>query len=319
MQALVLGNGIGFDAEYETPRPGPGEALIKTSLAGICATDLELVKGYAGFSGIPGHEFVGVVVQAHDSSRIGQRVVGDINCPCGSCPTCKRGDGNHCPDRTALGIRGKDGAFADYFTLPVANLRPVPKSLDDRAAVFAEPLAAALEITRQVHIKPDDEVAVLGDGRLGLLAVQALALTGCELTLIGRHPEKWALLKEKPIRACRAEELPEGFTARVVVDCTGNESGFSQARKLVRPRGFLVMKSTFAGQTRITPSSLVVDEITMIGSRCGPLTAALRLLASGLIEVEPLIEAEFALEKGEEAFKLAAKKGSLKVLLRPDG
>jgi alcohol dehydrogenase len=317
MQALIIDKNLRFDAKHSKPLPDLGEALIKTSLAGICATDLALLKGYAGFSGIPGHEFVGVVELADDPSLIGQRVVGEINSPCRSCPTCNRGDFNHCPQRSALGIRNKNGVFADYFTLPQTNLHLVPKALSDQQAVFTEPLAAALEILQQIKIGPNDSVAVLGDGRLGILIAQVLALTGCDLTVIGRHKSKWATLTKKAIRVSLADQLPENYSAKVVVECTGQNQGFAQARKFVQPRGYLVIKSTFNGNTMVDLSALVVDEITVIGSRCGPFKEALKLLAAGSVEVEPLIDAEFPLKDGVAAFKMAQEKGRMKILIRP--
>ncbi|MBF0445947.1 MAG: alcohol dehydrogenase catalytic domain-containing protein [Magnetococcales bacterium] len=317
MQALVIDNGVHFDSGFARPVIKPGEALIKTVLAGICATDLELLHGYANFQGVPGHEFVGVVEVADNPSLIGQRVVGEINCPCKSCATCLRGDTNHCPNRLALGIRHKNGVFADYFTLPQANLHIVPAGISDRQAVFTEPLAAALEILEQVHIAPGDTVVVLGDGRLGILIAQVLALTGCDLVVVGRHPSKWGLLLNKSIKVCLAKDLEEGYLAKVVVECSGSSGGFTQARKLVQPKGYLVLKSTFNSDTLVDLSSLVVDEISVIGSRCGPFSTALRLLASGNVEVEEMIGGEFHLKNGVEAFKKAKEKGVVKILLKP--
>ncbi|MBF0382113.1 MAG: alcohol dehydrogenase catalytic domain-containing protein [Magnetococcales bacterium] len=317
MQALVIDNGVHFEQNHKKPVIKPGEALIKTSLAGICATDLELLQGYAGFTGIPGHEFVGVVEDADNKALIGKRVVGEINCPCNNCATCKRGDHNHCPNRLALGIRNKNGVFADYFTLPQSNLHIVPDSITDQQAVFTEPLAAALEILEQVHIGPADPVLVLGDGRLGILIAQVLALTGCDLVVVGRHPSKWNILNKKSIKTCLAKDLPEGYQAKVVVECSGSSNGFSQARDLVRPKGYLVLKSTFKSKTEVDLSSLVVDEINITGSRCGPFSPALRLLQAGLIEVEEMISGEHPLNRGVEAFKKAQEKGVLKILLRP--
>jgi alcohol dehydrogenase len=316
MQALVINKGIHFDGRYPQPIAKPGEAVIKTVLGGICATDVELLNGYAGFHGVVGHEFVGIVEQADNPDLIGKRVVGEINSPCNSCPTCNRGDGNHCPKRLALGIRKQDGVFADRFTLSQANLHLVPESITDRQALFTEPLAAALEILSQIHIGPGDSVAILGDGKLGLLIAQVLALTGCDLLLIGRHQERLNLLTKNTVKGCGTEQLPEGYSAKIVVECTGNSSGFAQARKLVQPRGYLVLKSSYSEDCLVDLSSLVVDEITLIGSRCGPFAAALRLLEAGLIETEPLIEAEFPLNRGVEAFGVAQQKGKMKVLLR---
>ncbi|MBF0358366.1 MAG: alcohol dehydrogenase catalytic domain-containing protein [Magnetococcales bacterium] len=316
MQALVINKGIHFDGKYPQPLPKPGEAVIKTLLGGICATDIELLKGYADFNGVAGHEFVGIVEQADNPALIGKRVVGEINTPCNSCPTCNRGDGNHCPNRLALGIRMQNGVFAERFTLSQANLHLVPDSLSDRQALFTEPLAAALEILSQIHIGPKDSVAILGDGKLGLLIAQVLALTGCDLLLIGRHPERLKLLTRQTVKACSTDQLPKGYSAKIVVECTGNSRGFAQARKLVQPRGCLVLKSSYSENCLVDLSSMVVDEITLIGSRCGPFAAALRLLESGLIETEPLIEAEFSLNQGVEAFETAQQKGTMKVLLR---
>lgn len=320
MRALVYdGETLRLREDYPQPVPPPGEALVRVRLAGICNTDLEIVRGYMGFRGVLGHEFVGTVVECADEaegrSLLGRRVVGEINAYCGECPTCRAGNPTHCPNRTTLGIWGRDGAFAEYLTLPIRNLHPVPDGLPDEAAVFTEPLAAALEILEQVHIRPTDRVIVLGDGKLGLLVAQVIALLGCDLTVVGRHPEKLAILARRGIPTALADET-DGLAADVVVECTGRPEGFATAKRLLRPRGTLVLKSTYHGRVEADLTSLVVDEISLVGSRCGPFPPALRLLQQGLVDVRPLISATYPLSQGEEAFARAAEPGTLKVLLR---
>lgn len=317
MRALLYTRKLELDPDYPNPRPAANEALIRVVLAGICNTDLEIMRGYGGFTGVLGHEFVGIVQDAPDPSWIGQRVVGEINCPCGQCPTCRRGDTTHCPARTTLGIHRRDGVLADLCTLPLANLHRVPDGMRDEQAVFVEPLAAALEITDRVHVRPTERVVVIGDGKLGLLVAQVLRLTGCDLTVIGRHDEKLAILKKHKVQTLAEAAVPLDLDADVVVDCTGHPDGLALARRLMRPRGRLVLKSTFHGDNQINLSSLVVDEVSLIGSRCGPFAPALRLLAHGLVEVEPLIDSVYALDDGLAAMARAASKGVLKVLVRP--
>jgi len=314
MRALVYDGQLRLVRDYPRPELPPEEALVRVRLAGICNTDLEIVRGYMGYRGVLGHEFVGVIEECADKSLIGRRVVGEINCYCGECPTCRAGAPTHCPNRTTLGIWGRDGAFADYLTLPVANLHIVPEAVRDEAAVFVEPLAAALEILEQVQVKPTDRVVVLGDGKLGLLVAQVLALTGCHLVVGGHHEGKLAILQRRGIEVRLADELP-AEKADVVVECTGHPSGFAAARGLVKPRGILVLKSTFHGDVEVNLSALVVDEITLVGSRCGPFTPALRLLEHGLVDVESLISAIYPLDEGLAAFEGAQKRGILKVLL----
>ena len=301
---------------YAHPQPPPGEVCIRTTLAGICNTDLEILHGYADFQGVLGHEFVGVVAQAEDPALLGQRVVGEINVSCGLCPTCRAGRPTHCPQRTALGIRGRDGVFAEYFCLPARNLHLVPDGIPDEAAVFTEPLAAACEILDQVHVQPTDRVVVLGDGKLGLLVAQVLALIGNDLTVIGRHPEKLAILAARGISTWLEDA---GFTgsADLVVECTGQSGGFQVAQRLVRPRGTLVLKSTYHGLVQADLSRLVVDEIHVVGSRCGPFPTALRLLAGNLVDVKSLIAAVYPLDEAEAAFEHARQPGTLKVLVHP--
>lgn len=324
MQALCLtDDGPRYVRSYPAPVARASEALIRVRLAGICATDLQLMAGYKhGFRGVLGHEFVGEVVDApHDPAWIGKRVVGEINVGCGTCALCRRGLGKHCRQRSSLGIIGRDGAFADYCVLPVANLHQVPPELDDAQAVFAEPLAAALQVLEQVHIAPETRVLVVGDGRLGQLIAQVLALTGCDLTVHGRHPHKLALLSAGGINTVNVREegaADESVDADVVVEATGSAGGFAAARRLVRPGGTLVLKSTFAGeQPPVDLSGLVVDEVTLVGSRCGPFGAALRLLAQERVDVSTLVDARYRLSDGVAALEHAGRRGVLKVLLEP--
>jgi threonine dehydrogenase-like Zn-dependent dehydrogenase len=303
--------------------PGPGEALVAVRLAGICATDLALIAGYkGGYRGVLGHEFVGEVVAAADAPAwVGRRVVGEINIGCGVCGLCKRGLGKHCPRRQSLGIIGRDGALADYLTLPVANLHRVPDEVSDDQAVFTEPLAAALQVLEQVHVGPETRAVVVGDGRLGLLISQVLALTGCDLTTVGKHPAKLALLAEWGAgRTLMSDDpgLNEPVDADVVVEATGSPAGFVSARRLVRPGGTLVLKSTYAGALpAFDASGLVVDEITLVGSRCGPFAPALRCLASNRVAVTPLIQARYSLDDGVAALTEAGRRGVLKVVVAP--
>lgn len=315
MRALFLGQELDLVEDYPTPQIPPGEALIRVKLAGICNTDLELVKGYMQFQGIPGHEFVGVVERAPGAEEWqGRRVVGDINAACGECPTCRAGLPTHCPHRTTLGITGRDGAFAEYLTLPIRNLLPVPVSLPDEIAVFTEPLAAACEILQQVHVRPTDRVIVLGDGKLGLLCAQALALTGCDLTVVGHHQEKLDLLAQRGIPTALDDASVEPG-ADLVVEATGQPGGYAAARRLVRPRGTIVLKSTYHGSLETNLTMVVVDEVTLVGSRCGPFAPALRLLERGLVDVVPLIQARYPLDEALAAFEHAARPGTLKILV----
>ena len=315
MRSLLFDGTLTYQQDTPSPTPPPGEALIRTTMAGICNTDIEIVHGYMGFKGILGHEFVGVVEQADTAPEwVGRRVVGEINAYCGECPTCRRGDPTQCPHRTTLGIDRRDGTMADRFILPTKLLYPVPDSVPDIWAVFTEPLAAACEILEQVHIRPTDRVIVLGDGKLGLLIAQVLQLTGCDLLAIGRHADKLDILARRGIRTALADETIAP-NADVVVEATGSASGFAAARSLVRPRGTLVLKSTFHGDVELNLSMVVVDEVTVVGSRCGPFDAALRLLEQRLVDVEPLIHATFPLDEGLAAFDKAIAPGVLKVLL----
>ena len=293
----------------------PSEALIKIRKAGICSTDLELVKGYYPYTGILGHEFVGEVMEADDPSWIGQRVVGEINVVCQQCEQCLNGRSTHCENRTVLGIVNRDGTFAEFTQLPIANLQRVPDSVPEEMAVFTEPLAAALEIQQQIQIKPTDRVLLIGAGRLGQLIAQTLALTGCDLRVVARHAHQQSLLKERRIKSV-AEDGVQPWRWDVVIEATGSPSGFALARKAIRPRGTLVMKSTYKGELNINFSSIVVDEINIIGSRCGPFEPALRLMESQQVDPAVLIADEFQLEDALKAFERAAEPGVLKVLVK---
>lgn len=329
MKALLFDNErkLHLAQNYPQPEIGPDEALIQVRRAGICNTDLEITRGYMAYEGVLGHEFVGTVVAVGSAAAkawLGKRVVGDINAACGTCPTCRANRPTHCPNRTTLGISRRDGAFAEYLRLPVVNLFEVPASVPDEQAVFTEPLAAACEILEQYHLKPTERVAVIGDGKLGLLITQVLRLTGADITLVGRHPEKGELVARQGVKyqvAPALEEI-ETLAAQVgecdlVVEATGNQAGLETAKRLVRPRGTIVLKSTYHGTPSVPLSLYVVDEITTLGSRCGPFAPALRLLERDLIDVESLISAEFTLSQGLQAFDAAFGKGNIKVLLRP--
>lgn len=317
MQALLCDNGLHYQESYADPLPPPGEALIRVRLAGICNTDLELVRGYMDYRGVLGHEFVGEVVAGPDPAWLGKRVVGDINAACYECDACHAGRHTHCPNRTTLGIFRRDGAFADYLLLPQPNLYMVPDDVPDDTAVFVEPLAAACEILEQVKIAPTDRVLVIGDGKLGLLVAAVLRLTGADLTVIGRHLAKLAIAAGWGLKVHPADAPWGAGLVDVVVECTGNPAGFARARELVRPRGTLVLKSTYHGDLSLDMSRLVVDEITVVGSRCGPFAPALRLLQAGLVDPRPLISGVYALANGGSAFQRATTPGVLKVLLRP--
>ena len=313
MKALWLENNkIDFRDVAQTRKPS--EALIKIRKAGICSTDLELVKGYYPYSGILGHEFVGEVVEAEDASWIGQRVVGEINVVCNQCEQCLNGRSTHCENRTVLGIVNRDGTFAEYTNLPISNLHRVPASVPDEMAVFAEPLAAALEIQQQIQIRPTDRVLLVGAGRLGQLIAQTLALTGCELRVVARHKHQQNLLKTRGIKIISEEEI-QPWRWDIVVEATGSPGGFALARKAIRPRGTLLMKSTYKGEISVNFSSIVVDEINILGSRCGPFEPALRLMESRQVDPTVLIAEEFKLKDALKAFERAAETGVLKVLV----
>jgi threonine dehydrogenase-like Zn-dependent dehydrogenase len=321
----------------DVPKPvANGEALVRVTLSGICNTDLEIARGYARFEGTLGHEFVGVVEsvsEARPSGRAtfdsepsvtvglltpGQRVVGEINAGCGVCDLCRAGDPRHCPKRTVLGIVGRDGAHAEFLKLPLVNLLPVPDEISDERAVFTEPLAAACGILERVLITEDTRVAVIGDGKLGLLCAQVLATTGAEVTLIGKHQNKLAIGERRGIETNMiAEAKQRKGEFGVVVEASGSPTGFALAVELLHPRGLLVLKSTFHGATEIEAAPLVINEISVVGSRCGRFAPALELLKQNAIDVDSLISDEFALSDGVPAMRRAAERGVMKVLLRP--
>lgn len=292
--------------------------MIRVTKSGICNTDIEITRGYAGFEGTIGHEFVGIVEESGRPELLGKRVVGEINAGCGRCALCLAGDPRHCPKRTVLGIKGRDGTHAEFLRLPDANLVEVPDVVSDEQAVFAEPLAAAYGITEQVEILPESRVAVIGDGKLGILCALSLGLRSNKVTLVGRHASKLEIAERQGIETIlsgEAEKMPSTFD--VVVEASGSESGFATALDIVRPRGKIVLKSTFQGKPAWEAWRVVVDEITIVGSRCGRFEPAVRLLAAGKIDVTPMISTDMPLARGVEAMGEAQAKGVMKVLLTP--
>lgn len=305
----------------DIPKPdGNGEALVRVTLSGICNTDLEIVRGYAGFAGTIGHEFVGVVETAEDRpDLVGKRVVGEINAGCSECDKCVSGDSRHCDRRTVLGIVARDGAHAEYVKLPSRILVEIPDDISDERAVFAEPLAAAYGITEQIDLKPETTVAVIGDGKLGLLCAMSLGLRSQNVTLIGKHEAKMAIVEGSDIKTVPLGDVSRSMQRSfdVVVEASGSESGFGTALDLVKSRGKIVLKSTFHGKPTWEASRVVVDEITIVGSRCGRFAPAVDILRNNEVNVESLIADEFPLSDGLAAMKRAGEKGVLKVLLRP--
>ncbi len=321
MKAVVFtkDNKLELVNNYEKPVPKKGEALVRVTLAGICNTDYEITKGYMGYVGILGHEAVGIVedVNSEDKSLIGKRVVPEISYGCKKpdCPWCAQKLYRHCPERHTLGIWRKDGVFAQYFTMPIEVLFEVPDNVPDTQAVFVEPLAAALEITEQHHIKPYEKVIVLGDGKLGLITALALNAQNINVTLVGKHQNKLEIAKKQGVKT----ELLTNFTIKkeydVVVEATGSISGFETALALTKPRGVLVLKSTVAATKEFNLAPIVIDEITVLGSRCGQFPPALRLLESGKIDFSPLISAKYPIDKAIDAFEKNKEKDTLKILL----
>ena len=301
----------------EVPQPArpAGFALIRLLAGGICSTDLELQRGYYGFAGTPGHEFVGEVAEADTAALIGRRVVGEINLACHACPWCSRGLGRHCPHRTVLGIVRQPGAFSEFFVLPERNLRLVPDSLSTEAAVFTEPVAAACQILDQVRIPPGSPIAVLGDGKLGLLIAQVLQAAGLRVHQFGRHPEKLRIASARGVTTeIAGENLPEA-EYEWVVDATGSAAGLRAAVRMVQPRGTVILKSTVHGEVPVDTAPVIVNEITLVGSRCGRFEPALELLGKRAIDVEPMIADRLPLDRAPEAFRRAAEPGVLKVLI----
>ena len=303
--------------DVEKPKPG-NEAVVRVLLSGICNTDIEIARGYAGFSGTIGHEFVGIVEEAHDDKLLGKRVVGEINAGCGKCALCRAGDPRHCVSRTVLGIVGRDGAHAEYLRLPLSNLIPVPEKIPDEHAVFTEPLAAACGVLDRVSITDSDHVAVIGDGKLGLLCAQVTTLSGASVMLVGKHAGKLRIAERRGIETATTKQAAKKRRAfDVVIEASGSPSGFALALELLKAQGRLVLKSTFHGATEFEASRVVVDEISIIGSRCGRFAPAIDLLKKGAVDVDSLISEEYPLSDGVHAMSRASAKGVLKVLLRP--
>lgn len=316
MRALVLrGRSVRVE-DVPEPAPRAGFARVRVALAGVCNTDLELVKGYMGFAGVLGHEFVGVVEDGPEPWR-GRRVVGEINFACHRCDTCARGLARHCPRRRVMGIQGADGALAELVAVPVENLHAVPDAVPDARAVFAEPLAAAFEILEQVELAPAQRCLVLGDGKLGLLVAQVLQQAGARVLAVGRHPEKLAILAARGIETRLARDWSPAPTP-LVVEATGSAEGFAAAVAATEPRGTLVLKSTVAEHPAVDLAPLVIHEIRLVGSRCGPFAPALRALAEERVTVEPLVTTRLPLRRAHEALERAALRGALKVLVEPD-
>jgi threonine dehydrogenase-like Zn-dependent dehydrogenase len=315
MKACIFdGRQVRVDAACPEPVLAAGEVAVRVDLAGICQTDLEIVKGYMGFRGVLGHEFVGTALGGRHEGR---RVVGEINCPCGQCDMCRAALGNHCRRRTVLGILGRQGAMADRLVLPEANLHLVPDSVTDRQAVFAEPLAAAFQIRRQVALGPQQKIVILGPGRLGQLVAQAMKAWGLEPLVVGRSEAKLRIVRSLGIAAVTADAAAPSHDADAVVECTGSAAGLTMAMEFVRPRGTIVLKSTIAASHGLNLAPVVVDEVTVVGSRCGPMGEALESLARGDVQVEPLITAEYGLADAPQALEAAARPEAIKVLVRP--
>jgi threonine dehydrogenase-like Zn-dependent dehydrogenase len=312
LRAIVRDDHVNIVTERPAPIPAAGEVLVRVIRAGVCETDLQLINGYMGFRGVLGHEFVGV---AESGPMKGRRVVGEINCACWTCETCRQGLPTHCPNRTVLGILNHDGAFADLIAVPQRNLHVVPEALSDDVAVFTEPVAAAFQIPVQLTVRRQDRIAILGDGRLGNLCAQVLARLSDHVLVIGKHADKLALLAAMGIATTLLSDSLEERAFDIVVDCTGSESGLPTALKLVRPRGTIVLKTTVAGQQTLAWAPFVIDEVTLVGSRCGPFDRALEALEHGHVQVKPLISDRFDLSRGLDALSRAQTKGILKVLL----
>lgn len=320
MKAVVFDEGLKLDKNYAKPVPQKGEALVRVTLAGICNTDYEITKGYMGYKGILGHEAVGIVeeVNSDDKSLVGKRVVAEISYGCDdpNCPWCAMKNYRHCPNRHTLGIWRKDGCFAEYFTMPVNVLFEVPENVSDEQAVFVEPLAAALEINEQLHIKPMDRIIVLGDGKLGLTTALALNAQNLNVLLVGKHQNKLDIAKAQGVKTRLLADLKQEKIYDVVVEATGSLSGFETAMALVRPRGVLVLKSTIAASKEFNLAPIVIDEITVLGSRCGQFPPALRMLERGAIDFKPLISATYSVDNAIEAFEKNKEKNTLKVLIK---
>ncbi len=316
MISVFLDNGRVEVREAPRPRRPRGSALIRLCCAGICNTDLELQRGYYGFSGVPGHEFVGEVIESDTRALVGKRVVGEINLSCGSCHQCRNGLGRHCTRRLVLGIIGHPGAFREYLTLPDRNLHAVPDHVTDEEAVFTEPLAAACEILDQVRLPRSASVAVLGDGKLGLLISQVFKSQGLEVRQFGRHRDKLRIAEQAGVVTEFARKRLPSASFDCVVEATGSSLGLQQAIRMARPRGIVVVKSTVHEAVEIDMAPVVVNEIQILGSRCGRFEPALRLLQQKKINVQSMISEKLPLRQAPLAFRRAAQKGVLKVLLQ---
>ena len=309
------GKQMTYNENYRDPKPG--ESLVRVSLAGICGTDLEILDGYMAYNGVLGHEFVGVVEKSQNPDLIGKRVVGEINAGCNKCDSCKKGMQRHCPNRTVLGILKRDGAFAEFLSLPEENLHVIPDSITDEQAVFVEPLAAAFEIKEQVSLNSDWKVAVVGDGRLAQMICQVLKLSCPDVTCFGRHQNKLTNLEKFEIPTKIGIDDSDYQSYDLVVEATGSNSGFADTMKLIKPRGTVILKSTIASRENLDLTPTVVNEITLVGSRCGLFKPAIDALATGIISVDSMIDSTFPLEKFSEAIEHAKKPDTLKVFLKP--
>lgn len=314
MRALTFFDKVSFQKDYNIC-PQPNETLIKITMAGICNTDIELIKGYMGFNGTLGHEFVGIVEDSNNKQLIGKRVCGEINCACGDCSFCNNNMSTHCPNRSVLGIVNRNGCFADQVYLPEKNLHLIPDSISDEEAVFVEPIAAAFEIVEQIKISPDDSIVVLGDGKLGIIIAQVLSLYSKKLVVIGKHINKLSILEKMGIKTLLLNDLPE-MKADIVVEATGRKEGLDLALNIVRPRGKVILKTTIAENTDFNISKVVVDEITLIGSRCGPFKPAIEALKNKQVNINPLIEKVYDFNDAEIALNHAKMPGTMKVLLK---
>ena len=321
MKALVYNKELKLDNNYPVPDLKENEVLIKTLMVGICNTDYEITKGYMGYQGVLGHEFVGIVEKTGsnvDKYLINKRVVGEINLACNNCEWCHKGLGRHCPNRSTLGIFKKDGCFSEYFTLPKENVIEISDNIDNETATFTEPLAAAYEILEQLHIRPDSKVALVGDGKLGLCISLVFSALNIDFIHIGKHEEKLNISKSNGVKTMLLSELKDCYKKSFdfVIEATGSTGGFELSSSLVKPRGTLVLKSTITAKEGLNLASIVVDEITVVGSRCGQFRPILRLLEQGKINVKPLISGIYSVDDFEKAFEENSKKNTLKILVR---
>lgn len=318
MKAVIFDETLKYVEDYEKPTPKKGEALIKVTYGGVCNTDKEITKGYMGYKGILGHEFTGVVEEINDEDKtfLGKRVVGEINLGCKNCEWCAKDLERHCPNRSTLGILTKDGCFAEYVTLPLSNLIEIPENVPDEQAVFVEPLAAGLEILEQMHIQPCQKVMVLGDGKLGLLTALALNACGLDVLIVGKHQNKLDIAKNQGVKTQLLSEFEQAPKFDVVVEATGSITGFETSVSCVKPRGTLVLKSTIAASKELNLAPIVINEITILGSRCGCFEPAMRLIASGKIDFSQMISKIYPIEQAVEAFDANNAKDTIKILLK---